>query len=304
VVALRLLICGAMPGATEVESPSTVDPTIGGVVRMLEAGVDEQVILDWLSRQSRGAGELRPDDLIALTRAGASPEMIRRIVERWPAEPSGDRPATREAPTPVAGATSTEIVLRYRPYDDTEGGDPDLWHLFVYVDGEYAIWSDGVGRMAPAGHDRVRLDLPPGRHRVRLVQERHESTVNGWRHEARVCPQAIEIDVGDVQSSLRVKVSGSSPPGKNGSVSWSRREGEITVEEVSEAGGWPEQWPALCEEIEVNYDAGARLPRAARKRLEDCVRWKTLWPSTADAPERDAVRRQLAAVDFRPEPGR
>ncbi len=52
--------------------PAPLDPVVAAVVRMLGEGVASETIAMWLDRSGASPGTTTPDDLIALTRAGAS----------------------------------------------------------------------------------------------------------------------------------------------------------------------------------------------------------------------------------------
>jgi len=306
-VPLAICLALAAPAAAGTEA---ADPVVREVVRMLEAGVSEDVVLLWLERGNRRAGTLGADDLIALTEAQASPALMERLMA--PPAPAAGPPAVTEpsgaATTRPAEATPggipVDVSIRYRPYRDPEGEVDEQWHLFAYLDGRPLAWSDGKNWLST---QRQTVDVvprvSPGTHVVRLLQERHRRVGGGGRrHEARVCPDAIELDVQRPGRKLEIQITepmGLSLSGK-GTYVWSAWDaGEPRGEEHLLAGP-PDDWPPLCEEIEANYTDGDKIPKRVARQLERCVRWDSLWPETAAAPTREQVRTLLESFDYRP----
>jgi hypothetical protein len=291
------------------------DEVVREVVRMLEAGVTEEVILRWLDREGRRPGALEPEDLIALTRAEASERLIGELMEtpRPASETPRSEPVSSVAPAQPApgrpvvaheGAVPVDFSIRYRPYRDSEADEDEQWHLFVYLDGLPLAWSDGKNRLSRSKRTvEVHTEVAAGRHVVRLVQERHQRRGrDAWRHEARVCPDAIEFEAH--AGRHRVEIHVTEPAGLGlrggGEFFWSLRDpGRPRDEDVALAGP-PGNWPPVCEEIESAYAEGQKIPRRALKRLERCVRWDSLWPGLPDVPDRTEVRALLERYDFRP----
>ena len=68
------------------------DPVVAEVLRLLESGIGEPVVLRWLAEESRPPGRPTADELIALKRAGATDDLIAALL---------DRAARVDAPTAV-----------------------------------------------------------------------------------------------------------------------------------------------------------------------------------------------------------
>ena len=75
IIALTLL------GTTGMAQESDAEPIVDEVVRMLEQGVSSAWILDWLDDRTVPATALAADDMIRLSRAEASDELVRRLME-------------------------------------------------------------------------------------------------------------------------------------------------------------------------------------------------------------------------------
>jgi hypothetical protein len=81
------------------------DPVVAEVLRLLESGIGEPVVLSWLAAESRPPGRPTADELIALKRAGATDALIAALLDRVAkvegtpaAKPS---PASIPEPTPA-----------------------------------------------------------------------------------------------------------------------------------------------------------------------------------------------------------
>jgi hypothetical protein len=294
--ALLLLTCGVLaPGARG----EAQDEVVREVVRMLEAGVTGRVIVGWLDRESLNPGTLGSDDIIALTRAGASPPLMDRLMAL-----ADERNATPAPAAEPPAEIPVEFSIRYRPYRDPEGEEDEQWHLFVYLDGKLLAWSEGRNWLSNSRKTvEVHPHLPPGRHVLRLVQERHRRAgQNGWRHDARVCPDAIEFVTGRTGQRVEIQIvepAGLSLRGSRTFV-WSLWQEGIPQDEGIDLAGPPGDWPPLCEEIESGYAEGDKIPKRVRKQLDRCLRWDSLWPGLTEVPDRDEVRAELERFDFRP----
>jgi len=288
------------------ESVEVSDEVVREVVRMLDAGVDEEVIVLWLERDGRRPKAVSADDLIALTRSNASRELIDALMEAGAAVPAPGppermaEPSVASQPAPRGDAIPLELSITYRPFRDPEGDEDEQWQLFVYLDGRPLAWSDGKNWLSRSKRNReVSVLVSARRHVVRLVEERHRRRAEGWTHEARVCPVPIELDAtaGPLEIEIEIKEAAGLGFGK-AVYRWARLDGDDV--EDTRLPGPPETWAPLCEEIESNYTYGRKIPRRVKKQLEDCVRWHELWPADADAPDRGTVRSQLERHDFRP----
>lgn len=88
------------------------DPVVAEVLRLLESGIGEAVVLRWLSEESRPPGRPTADELVALKRAGASDAFITALLDRvsqvevppTPAPVPASTPASTQAVTPDAAS--------------------------------------------------------------------------------------------------------------------------------------------------------------------------------------------------------
>ena len=154
---------------------------------------------------------------------------------------------------------------------------------------------------------RFRQFLTPGKHTLRVAQERHEQAWRGrWSHAARVSDLVLPFEVaGGARVRADIELKFSQPKlafGRSGGPLSFRFVQGKTVEVVAKQGGDPEDWLLVCEEIEANAEDGKELEKSLRRQLEGCVRWAELWPGVDEAPSRDEIREALALFDYRPIP--
>jgi hypothetical protein len=309
-------------GAGEAAAPvRPVDPVVGEVVRMLEAGVEPEVIARWLGQAETRPGKLVADDLIALKQAGAPEDLVRRILDLVPARvslPAAPR-APAEASSAAAGgpaATGREapgsgvpvtFSVEYLPDTDPELG-LDPWNLFLYLDGRPLAWTGGGRIITRWTKDSLEFHqpLPPGRRVLRLVQERHEvrSRRQGtWWHETRVSPEAFLLDIepgADWRVVVQVNERNQGSRSHAGPISFTLlRDGE-PVRQVERTGARTDEWPSLCEDVEASLSEKKRHSRAGQRALEGCIRWAALWPEAGEVPTRAEVRGELEGYGYRP----
>ncbi len=309
IVTLAILLGSGVPATAE-EQGGILDE----VGSMLEAGMSEPIIVQWLD----GAAERPPRpsaaELIALKDAGASDELLAKILELAAVGAHGMRPgevpepepvpqAAPPAPSPPAvadGEAPVHFELSYRPDFDE---DEDEWGLYLYLDGEPLTYVP-AGSLLSSEPLRFRQFLAPGRHTLRVAQERHiQRGRDRWRHAARMAelelPMALATgERADVElkfSQLRLAFGGSEGP-----VSFRFVQGR-TVEVIEKKGGDPEDWPLVCEEIEANAVPGKELKKSLRRQLDNCRRWADLW-GDLEVPPRGEVREALALFRYRPIP--
>jgi hypothetical protein len=296
--------------ASNASAADTLDPVVREVVQMLAAKVPEPVILRWLGQTGRRPAALGSADLIALKSAGASEALLDKLLELAgppppAANPAAGAPAATPAPAPApapAGEIRVHFNVEYRPYF---GEDEEVWNLFVYLDGRYlaSVKPAVVAQMTrPLEFDRT---LAPGRHFLRLIEERHleHPLDHGWQHQARVAPAelpfelrpgaAATIDVGLHEMTLRRRPS---------PLSLTVAQGDATPAGLSPAVPPANRWPLLCEEVETSDRPGHAPSAATRRQLEHCLRWVDLWPGTPDLASRDQVRASLERLRFKPGP--
>ncbi len=313
---LLLAGCLALPLAVAAEDATI---TASQVLEMLEAGLSEEVVLEWLAGAEESTARPTPDELIALKKAGATDRLLKALLagsrgervepapEPLPAAPPAVASSPTEAP-PVntdRDPADTGVLVRFElSYEPPKVDyDEELWDLYVYLDGEPLAYVPPILSVLDRSEVlEFRQRLAPGRHVIRVTQERHERRGrNRWRHSARVSDQQFAFDVEPVRDGeLELAFSeGFLGARSTGPLTFRFRQ-QDRVTEVEGVGGLPDRWAPLCEEIEAGFDGDTRS-RAEARALEGCVRWASLW-GDVQAPSRDAVRRALEKFDFRPVP--
>jgi hypothetical protein len=313
---------GGGKAAAPTEPEAGLDPVVREVVRMLAGKVPEPVILRSLAKSGRRPTTVGSDDLIALRRAGASAELLDKLLDlagtdqppapAAPPPPSAARPAAEPqapaapAPPPAAGgaegAVRVSFNVEYRPFF---GEDDDRWSLFVYLDGRY------LASVKPAAISLVtqplafERSLAPGRHLVRLIEERHlrHPLGHGWQHQARVAPAelAFELRPG-APAAVEIGLHEVTLRRKGSPLSLTVAQGDAAPAGVTPAVPPAARWPPLCEEVESAETAGQNPSAAARRQLEHCLRWADLWPGISELAPRDRVRAGLERARFQPGP--
>jgi hypothetical protein len=192
--------------------------------------------------------------------------------------------------------------VEYRPFF---GEDEERWNLFVYLDGRYLASVRPAAIAQATGPLDFERSLAPGRHLLRLIEERHlqHPLDHGWEHAARVAPAelafelrpgaAATVDVGLHEVTLRRRT---------GPISLTVTQGDATPAILTPAVPAAKVWPLLCEEVETTVAPGKGPSAAARRQLAHCIRWAELWPGTPDLAPRDKVRAGLERLRFKPGP--
>lgn len=325
---LLLCLLGPAPGSwAQSSAGSPVDPVVADVVRMIDVGVEPELVLQWLESSGRRPAPLSADDVIALSQAQVPREVIQALLDlaSQPAPPTaaprpaapvyatpspstpGYRPDRTAAPqtTPPGECCLVEVSVEYRAPAIIEGDNtaqPNPY-LFIYVDGNFLARVEPAGNIAAQGPVRIKTQLEPGPHRIRLTRELHlKSDALGknpaWDHETTVNPLAVDLQVeagGNYNLDIRW-VQGEFSLKKPFSWRWSRNGAEIAAEK--NVGEFLNKWAFLCEDVEVSRDNGAISDWRARDRLKDCVRWPDLWGT--DTPTREQVLADLQQHDFDP----
>ncbi|MEM9593717.1 MAG: hypothetical protein AAGD06_05615 [Acidobacteriota bacterium] len=332
---LLLVALCAVPLSAEETSPR--DPVIQGVLDLLSAEVSEEVVLKWLDASAGKPAVPSAADLVALAEAGASDALLGRLLDRAsaPVPPAGTRPnqtPSQGAPAPATPAPATPapttpvpatpVPATLAPVRAPAKADPaaqpigevpvqfsmsyvphffedePTWDLYVYLDGRPLTYV-GDSSVIDVNTLEFRQYLVPGRHVLRVTQERHVRGRRGdLRHEVRVADLEWSFDLAEampaeVEIRFRQSFLSQSDP-----LSFRFEQGaKIDVDE--DRGGTPDGWPELCETIETMLDG--EPSRSERRRLSKCVRWGDLWPDL-DVPPRDEVREALARFDYRPVP--
>ncbi len=333
--AMAVLVVLVVPGVpAAAETPSGV---LDEVLAMLEAGMSEPIIVQWLDGSDQRPRRPSAADLIGLKQAGASDELLARLLElageapddrvvepaaeapsavMSPAGPTAPatapppsvappQPATRAQPVaPTQPAATGEIPVHFElSYLPDFDEDEDEWGLYVYVDGEPLTYVP-AGSLLGAKPLRFRQFFAPGSHTLRVTQERHvKHGRDRWFHAARLAgiELPLELQAGtraDVE--LKFRQSQFALGGSQGPLSFRLVQGK-KVEVIEKQGGDPESWPLVCEEIEANAEAGKELKKSLRRQLDDCTPWSELWGGL-EVPSREKVREALALFRYRPIP--
>ena len=205
------------------------DPVIAEVVRLLESGLGEPVILRWLAEEHRPSGRPTADELIALKRAGATDELIAVLLDLaaagnrasappshaeesrplppaaaptadptpGPAPPAAPEPARQPAHQPASELAATpaesgplSLALSIIYIHEPDEGDP--WDLVVYLDGQPFAPVPAARTARNAEPSRTFRDVAPGPHVLRWAQERHgERPGERGQHAARFDPEPL-----------------------------------------------------------------------------------------------------------------
>jgi hypothetical protein len=208
------------------------------------------------------------------------------------------------APAPaanVAPAATVPVKIRfasaYRPTRaDPDQQEPEWWLLCLYLDGRFVACAPAEPLILPQPPRTFRRDFAPGRHVLRLTEERHlrYTRARGYVTPARVYPSELPFDLpagGATQIAIQFGERGTRRPGPV-ALSIERDGKEVT--RLEPAAPDAEAWHALCEDVPAALPAGAKLPAAARRDLESCVHWQALWPGVEGVPAREEVRAEIA----------
>lgn len=336
---LALLFVSAKVVA-ETETMSATDPLLADVMRMLEVGIESELIVRWIETGNRRPAAVAADDLIALKRAGASNGLMEALLgsvskQTPPAatsstDPAGDMPAdgaadvekpvepsTFQAPAKAmldngptdANCCLVEFSVEYRAAEDREGEElaqPGR-DLFLYVDGQFLASLESQGSIASRGPVRFKVRLPPGDHVLRLTRELHTpargvASSETWAHETTVSPSIIPLEVAPGSNwQLDLRwVQAEFSTAKPLTWRWIK-DGE-KVAGAARAGAFREQWPYLCEDAEISGESGAIAGWRVRDRLKSCVRWASLWPDGTETARAELLH-ELGRVGFKPVTG-
>jgi hypothetical protein len=284
-----------------------LDPVVADVVRMLEEGVDPGVVESWLASGDHLPGPLSADDMVALSGSGATQPLIQRLIELA----SLNKPVPTERTTfDPATEGRTSFTVRYKPPTGSYDEVRDPWALYLYLDGLPLAWTDGGSSVFTVSTKPLRfhVTLAPGKHVLRLLKESHVEVSrkkNRWSHEALVCPVEVELTI-EAGSTHRIELELNENVAvwakNDGPLSYSFFRDDALVTEGQGEGADTDEWPALCEEVEISFSGEKKDSRAAARAMKGCVSWDSLWPAELDAPDRETVRQLLAEVDYRPLP--
>ena len=196
---------------------------------MLDANISEAIVLRWLDTRKDWPAELSADDLIALTEAGASDDLVGRFLDHLPTEtptmpsppapegqPTMSVPAAPSQEVPEAAASpATDPVaspapIPVQPQPELVSGpgvdtSVSLLHRRMFTseveDGwqddqrpDMFVYLDGellawLEPRATKSPTRLSRTLAPGSHSLLVTLEAHEKRRSGWSHRTHVSPE-------------------------------------------------------------------------------------------------------------------
>lgn len=322
------LVLGLSAGAVGEESALSdppLDSIVTQVVEMLNAGVSDTMILQWLESTGRRPVDIGSQGLIALSEAEASEELMTTLLQLVGAR-SGEEPAPAVQPAPEeatpeeVGASPARVVTQAadgngvdatlrlsakRVWVDEEEPDSPReprWNVYLYLDGDLVAWVRPDANAEPVEARRL---IQPGRREIRVALQRYEERRSGWRYESLSVPTLVEFDVeaGDpVEIEVDMKrIWGLWRDRKDGGpMSYFVRQGADVLAEQNGTGGNPDRWQPLCEDVEANFPVHQGVPRAFKSAMNRCIRWADLWNGTGKSTARTEILKALAEHDFEP----
>jgi hypothetical protein len=306
---------GALAAAAASTAPSAADPVVAQVLEMLRGGIAEPVIVLWLQKSGKRPAAVSSGDVVALHEAGASDELLKLLLTpaagaAAAAAPAAQAPAPAPAPAAAPGgpgaasgaagapgaAVKVRFAVTYRPiFADADEPVPERWLLCLYVDGRFLASVKAEPLLVPLPPRTFERELAPGKHLLRVTQERHlrYSRSRGYASPARVDPSELPFEL-QAGAAAQIAVRfGEGGVRHRAPVAVRLESGGKEVARLEPAAPDPDTWPALCEDVPAALPAGAKLPTLARRDLEGCVHWAALWPGAAAVPSRDEVRAEI-----------
>ena len=307
------LLYSPVLAADEANSDSEPTSVVGDVLRMLDGGVSSPAIVEWLQRKHDPIAPLNPDEMISLSKAGASDAVLQQLALM--SEPGGivaptPVPASPQAPpTPaMPQATSNDgqagvlFTLKYKRPADTGEENDKRWTLFVYVDGEPVTYSRSQSSFVEQTIETFKW-LSPGPHVLHLLHESHiKKGKKGVMHESQVCPDPIffEVEPGDGWRLELTYLQKTFTKGGSGPVTWALKKGGEPQDGRKNTSEDIDKWPPLCDDMEANIPEGKKTPGWIKQKLKGCVTWSSLSEGVDPWPERAKVIAALEEYDFKP----
>jgi hypothetical protein len=304
---------------------SDLDPVVEDVLEMLEASVDEGVILQWLESTDRRPADIGGKGLIALSQAGASEELIDALLEGVEKERGQGttsvssasvsppvEPVSEAEPTPAAtldpSTASVEALIQLRAkqiwVDEDEPDSPrePPWWIYLYLDGELVAWTRPTLQGTPVEARRV---LKTGRREMRVILQRYEDLRGGWSYESLTVPTLVAFEPG-TSDSVEIDVEMTRIWGlwrqrkDGGPLSYVIRQGDRILAEHGGTGGDPNRWSPVCEDVEANFPEATDVPKRFRNSMSRCIRWAELWEGPGANTDRADILERLAEYEFQP----
>jgi hypothetical protein len=315
---------GSSAGDARGGAPAADDPVVGQVLQMLRGGVTEPVIMAWLEKSGKRPAAVSSGDLVALHQAGASEQLMKWLLQPAggpapapdvAAPPAASAPPAANAAPPAAGAVppaatplaagpvKVRFAVTYRPtFADPEQPVSERWLLCLYVDGRFVACVPAGPVLVPLPPRTFERDLAPGKHLLRLTQERHlrYSRARGYVTPARVDPSVLAFELPPGAATQIAIHFGERSLRHPGPVAVRIERDGKEVARLEPAAPDPDAWPALCEDVPAALPAGAKPPAPARRDLASCVHWPALWPGVEAVPAREEVRAEIARQGLQP----
>ena len=325
-VALMVTGAGIRPAGAQATTTGSVDPVVADVVRMLDVGVEPDLVLEWVKASGRQPRPLTADDMIALSQAQAPKELVQTLLDLSarpapppaavtpsPSMPARVTPAPGQAAPAAAGPAAPggeccelEVSVEYKAQEGYEGDRTaaPAKDLYLYIDGEYLARVSSLGDIMPKGATRVKTHLSPGTHTLRLTRELHEEnkdllTKEAWDHITTVSPTTLTMPIDQVGTyNLDIRwIESQFTTRKPLSWRWSRDGKQLASEK--NIGEPYEKWPYLCEDVEASLADGAIADWRAKDRMKGCVTWASLWPADVKTTRKEVLA-FLAEHDYAP----
>jgi len=292
-----------------IDSGSKAATVLDDAVRMLNEGVGSPVIVEWLAKETRRVPALSPDDVIGLTRAGASEELVERLIEMSAHEGTSSAPpaapaaaAVRPPEPSAAGTAGIAFSFSYRSQSDDGPELGNRWALFAYLDGELLTWSKSSGTFSLRTVNTSK-QISPGPHVIRLVRESHKPRgKDRWEHQSLVEPTPIvfEVESGD---GWHMSISWTQPAfsvKEQRPMSWRLTRWNVDVAGAEKTGTRKDDFDQLCEDAEASVPDGKKPNSTVKQQLKGCVHWSSLWVGVEDFPSRAELLEAFEKDDFRP----
>jgi hypothetical protein len=322
-LAALALVLGLSPGTPAFAEATPDDPVVADVVRMLEAGLEPRLIRDWLDTSSVPPGRMSANDMIALAGAHAPDELIEDLLQRStrsgdaedtprgelsvPDAPENERPPQAAVKPDAADCCLVDFSVEYRAPEQgpAEQADAPRRDLYLYLDGRFLGRFSPRADIASRGPRAFKYRVAPGLHTIRLARELHLPSRNKKDGDARdhmttVSPSSIEFELQNgAQWTMDIRwTQGVFSKKRPLRWRWSRNGEPVAVEE--NAGTFQDDWPFLCEDVEISRKSGAIAEWRANDRSRDCVTWASLWPHGV-VTGRAQILAEYERTDFQPE---
>jgi hypothetical protein len=217
------------------------------------------------------------------------------------AVPAAPAAAAASSPSSSSAASSGAMVkvrfaVTYRPVlVEEEVASMEPWLLCLYVDGRFVASVNPGSPLLPLPARTFDRELAPGKHLLRVTQERHLRRARGRAYESasRIDPSELPFELqpaAAAEIAIRFNEKSRKHPGPI-AVRVEQDGKELARLEPPAAN--PEAWPALCEDVLAALPPASKPSGEVRRQLASCVHWAALWPGVLTLPSRDEVRGEI-----------